>query len=98
MTISTIATDRIDIRLVSEDKGIIQQAASYEGISVAAFIRKAALEVARSIIDRNERIRLSQEDGRRIMAALNRPFEPNEALRKALLLAEEVEKNSPEFS
>ena len=94
MTSSAAALDRVDIRLGSDDKGMLQLAASYEGMSMAAFIRKAALDVARSVLERNERITFSREEARRILAALDQPFEPNAALNKAMKAAEAIEANS----
>lgn len=94
MTGSAAALDRVDIRLGSDDKGMLQLAASYEGMSMAAFIRKAALDVARSVLERNERITFSREEARRILAALDQPFEPNAALSKAMKAAEAIEANS----
>lgn len=96
MTSNVAALDRVDLRLGTEDKGMLQLAASYEGVSLAAFIRKAALEVARSVVERNERIVLSREEARKIIAALDQPFAPNEALSKAMKSAERIEANSLE--
>lgn len=96
MSINATALERIDLRLGSDDKGILQLAASYEGVSMAAFIRKAALEVARSVVERNERLVLNREEAKKIIAALDRPFVPNEALRKAMTAAEAIESNALE--
>lgn len=94
MSGNVAALDRVDIRLGSDDKGMLQLAASYEGMSMAAFIRKAALDVARSVLERNERITFSREEAKRILAALDQPFEPNAALSKAMKAAEAIEANS----
>ena len=94
MANTTAALDRIDIRLGEDDKGILQLAASYEGMALSAFIRKAALDVARSVVERNEHITLSREEAKKIIAALDRPFEPNAALAKAMRVAEIIEANS----
>ncbi|MDY4163667.1 MAG: DUF1778 domain-containing protein [Sutterella sp.] len=94
MANTTAALDRIDIRLGEDDKGILQLAASYEGMALSAFIRKAALDVARSVVERNKRFTLSREEAKRIMTALDRPFEPNAALTKAMRAAEIIEANS----
>ena len=79
---SVAALDRVDLRLGTEDKSMLQLAASYEGMSMAAFIRKAALDVARSVVERNERISLSRVEARKIIDAMNQPFAPNVALSK----------------
>ena len=44
-------------------------AAAYEGESLSAFIRKAALEAACSVIERNERFVLGREDAKVIIAS-----------------------------
>lgn len=49
------AVKRVQFRLRAEDKGLLQLAASYEGESLSAFNRKAELEAACSVIERNER-------------------------------------------
>ena len=54
------AVKRVQFRLRAEDKGLLQLAASYEGESLSAFIRKAALEAACSVIERNERFVLGR--------------------------------------
>lgn len=94
MTGPALALDRVDIRLGSEDKGLLQLAASYEGMTMASFVRKAALDVARSVLERHERISFSREEAKRILAALDQPFEPNAALSKAMKAAEAIEANS----
>lgn len=94
MTGPALALDRVDIRLGSEDKGLLQLAASYEGMTMASFVRKAALDAARSVLERNERISFSREEAKRILAALDQPFEPNAALSKAMKAAEAIEANS----
>lgn len=65
-------------------------AASYEGVSLSAFIRKAALEAACSVIERNERFVLGREDAKVIIASFEQPLVPNEALCKAMMTAERI--------
>lgn len=88
------AMDRVDLRLGSNDKSMLQLAASYEGVSLAAFIRNAALDVARSVVERNERITFSRMEAQKIISALDQPFEPNEALSRAMSAAARIEANS----
>lgn len=96
MSTASLALDRIDIRLARDDKNYIQAAAAYEGMTVAAFLRKAGLDLARSVMDKKERIEISRTDALRILDAMNRPFEPNAALREAMEIAERIERNSTE--
>lgn len=90
-----IAKNRIVLRLKSEDKNMLQSAAFYEGVSLSTFIRKAALEAAHCVVARHECLTLSFEDAVRISAALDRPFELNEALSKAMKAAAEIEGEVP---
>lgn len=46
----TTATDRLDLRLSADDKSRLRQAATFSGVSVAAFVRDAALREADEII------------------------------------------------
>lgn len=49
---TTTALERCDIRLSSEDKAFLQLAASLDGISLSAFIRKAAISAAKDTISK----------------------------------------------
>lgn len=71
------AVKRVQFRLRAEDKGLLQLAASYEGESLSAFIRKAALEAACSVIERNERFVLGREDAKVIIASFEQPLVPS---------------------
>ena len=70
-------------------------AAAYEGESLSAFIRKAALEAGCSVIESNERFVLGREDAKVIIASFEQPLVPNEALCKAMETAERIETSSP---
>lgn len=47
-----------------------------------------------SVEERNERIAFSGEDEKKILAALDQPFEPNAALSRAMRAAESIEGNA----
>ena len=94
MSSSVSAVKRVQFRLRAEDKGLLQLAASYEGESLSAFIRKAALEAACSVIERNERFVLGREDVKVIIASFEQPLVLNEALCKAMMTAERIETSS----
>lgn len=94
MSGSASAMKRAQFRLRAEDKGLLQLAASYEGESLSAFIRKAALEAACSVIERNERFVLGREDAKVIIASFEQPLVPNEALCKAMMTAVRIETSS----
>ena len=88
------AVKRVQFRLRAEDKGLLQLAASYEGESLSAFMRKAALEAACSVIARNERFVLGREDAKVIIVSFEQPLVPNEALCKAMMTAVRIETSS----
>lgn len=94
MSGSASAMKRAQFRLRAEDKGLLQLAASYEGESLSAFNRKAALEAACSVIERNERFVLGREDAKVIIASFEQPLVPNEALCKAMMTAVRIETSS----
>jgi uncharacterized protein (DUF1778 family) len=77
-------TDRLDLKLSSADKQLLQQAAAIEGISVAAFVRSAAKQRAAEAIQLDRAVSLSRHDYETFQAALAEPFRPNEDLLQAL--------------
>jgi hypothetical protein len=46
----TVHTDRLDLRLDTDDKDRIRRAAALRGVPVAAFVREAALREAETVI------------------------------------------------
>ena len=62
------ASGRVELRLGSNDKDMLQLAAFSEGMSLAAFVRKVSLEAARSVVERNERMIFSREEAKRILS------------------------------
>jgi len=53
-------TDRLDLKLSSRDKQLLQQAAAIEGSSVAAFVRFAAKQRAAEAIQLDRAVCLSR--------------------------------------
>lgn len=54
------------------------------GTTMAGFVRSAAKEEAREIIDQEMRLTLTRRDFDAFSAALNRAFAPNQPLQEAL--------------
>jgi len=75
---------RFDLKLDKDDKELFAEAASLMGTSMAGFVRAAAKEKARSVIDQESRLTLTRRDFRAFSAALEQAFSPNEALQEAL--------------
>ena len=75
---------RFDLKLDKNDKELFSEAASLMGTSMASFVRAAAKEKARSVIDRQTQLTLSWRDFQAFSAALDQAFVPNEPLQEAL--------------
>ncbi len=78
---------RFDLKLDSEDKEMFAQAANLMGTTMAGFVRSAAKEKAREVIDQEARLVLTRRDFDAFNAALNRDFTPNRHLQAALTTA-----------
>ena len=74
---------RFDLKLDKDDKELFSEAASLMGTSMAGFVRAAAKEKARSIIDQETRFTLTRRDFEAFNAALDQAFKPNESLQEA---------------
>ena len=67
-------------------KAQIQQAAALLGVDETTFVTSVALERARITIAEHERTVLTAQDRDVILAALDAPAEPTDALRQAMAL------------
>ncbi len=79
-------TARMEQRTKPSVKAQIQLAAALLGIDETTFVTIAALKQAKSTIADHERTILSAEDREVILAALDTPAEPTDALRQAMAL------------
>lgn len=75
--------DRIEIRVSREEKRLLAAAAAHERMDVTTLIMRTALPEARRIVDRAERIVLSERDSARVLKLLENPPKPTAALRAA---------------
>lgn len=73
-------TDRIELRATREEKRLLAAAAAHERLDVTGFILRSALPAARDVLDRAERIVLSERDSARVLDLLENPPEPTPAL------------------
>lgn len=76
-------TERLDMRVPSDLKRLIEEAAALTGQTVSTFILGLASRRARKVIREAETIALSCRDRDRLLAALDSPSKPNAALLKA---------------
>lgn len=72
--------DRIELRTTKEEKRLLAAAAACERLDVTSFIMRTALPVARKVVDRAERIRLSERDSARVLKLLENPPKPTKPL------------------
>lgn len=74
---------RLEIRIDAAAKAKLARAAALEHIDLTAFILRAALPAAQSVIDHAERIALTERDSLKVLDLLEHPPAPNARLRKA---------------
>ena len=75
--------ERIELRATSEEKRLLSAAAAHERLDLTSFIMRNALPAAREVVNRAERIVLSERDSERVLALLENPPEPTPALMAA---------------
>jgi uncharacterized protein (DUF1778 family) len=82
---ATTATrdDRIELRATKEEKRLLARAAAYERLDVTSFILRNVLPTAREVVDRAERIVLSERDTVRVLELLEKPPKLTPALTAA---------------
>ena len=80
MTDTAPRNDRIELRATSEEKRLLAAAAAHERLDVTSFIMSNVLPVARDVVDRAERIVLSERDTKRVLDLLENPPKPTKAL------------------
>lgn len=74
--------ERIDFRVNPSTKDILVRAAALRGSNLTAFVLESAQERAVELIEQYERLRLTNRDRDRLLAALAEPPRPVAALRK----------------
>jgi uncharacterized protein (DUF1778 family) len=83
MTNTAARDDRIELRTTREEKRLLSAAAAHERLDVTSFIMRNVLPLAREVVDRAERIVLSQRDTTRVLELLENPPKPTKALQAA---------------
>ncbi len=72
--------DRIELRTTKEEKRLLATAAAHERLDVTSFIMRNVLPAAREVVDRAERIVLTERDTVRVLELLENPPKPTPAL------------------
>jgi uncharacterized protein (DUF1778 family) len=75
--------ERIELRATREEKRLLAAAAAYERLDLTSFVMRNVLPAARNVVDRAERIVLSERDSARVLELLENPPKPTPALRAA---------------
>ncbi|MFA5263017.1 MAG: DUF1778 domain-containing protein [Opitutaceae bacterium] len=76
---------RLEARVTSDFKALIEKAASLSGYSsVKDFIIATMSPVAEQVVERHTRIRLTQDEGKVFVEALLNPPRPNAKLLRAM--------------
>ncbi len=78
------ATARFDLKLKKDEKDLFSRAAALMGTTTAGFVRAAAKEKARALLEQETRVSMSVRDFAKFNAALDQAFTPNKALKDAL--------------
>ncbi|MEO7559093.1 MAG: DUF1778 domain-containing protein [Nitrosospira sp.] len=83
---------RFELKMDAEEKDVVSRAAALMGTTMAAFVRTAAKEKARELLDRESRITMTARDFQAFTAALDEAFMPNAALQNAMSAARKVKR------
>jgi len=80
------ALPRITARVDFDTQELLSQAAAIAGMSsINSFVLSAALEKAKTIMERERSLKLSQKDATALMSALDQSAKPNDKLQQATL-------------
>ena len=71
---------RIDLRLDANDKDTLEYAASLNRLSLSSYILSKAIEAAKLDIEKEETLKLTNNQRDKILLLLDSPNEPTEAL------------------
>jgi uncharacterized protein (DUF1778 family) len=80
---SRASEDRVDIRIATEDKELIETAAALNGQTVSSFIKSVAMKEARALIEQATRTQLSLRDQQRFVEVITGAAEPTSNLKEA---------------
>lgn len=80
MATRAMRDDRIELRASREEKQLLVAAAAHERLELTSFILRTVLPAAREVVDRAERVVLSERDSARVLALLENPPRPTRVL------------------
>ena len=73
-------SSRIELRATPQEKALLTRAAALEHLDMSSFIMRCVLSSAHEVVQRTERIALSESDTLLVLDLLENPPAPNEAL------------------
>jgi len=76
--------ERINLRVKSSAKSLLERAASFEGKTVSHFILASALEQAQKTVQKHETMTLNAKNSKKFFEALEAPVRFNRKLAAAL--------------
>ncbi len=76
-------SNRIELRIRAEEKALLARAAALEHLDLTGFILRRVLPEARAVIDRAERLALSERDSLKVLDLLEHPPKPTSRLKRA---------------
>lgn len=77
------ADNRIELRLPAEQKAMIARAASLSRLDLTGFILRAVLPEAQAVVQKAERLALSERDSLKVLELLENPLSPPDRLVRA---------------
>ncbi|WP_294906796.1 DUF1778 domain-containing protein [Tatumella sp. UBA2305] len=80
---TAVKKERIDLRLNTETRSMIEEAAAMNNQSITQFMVESAAERAELVMERHRRLILSEESWNLVMEAISHPTAPNERLKRA---------------
>jgi uncharacterized protein (DUF1778 family) len=76
--------NRIDLRVNSEQKELLEKAASLKGLSLSAYLLSHGLEAAKAELEKHQKLVLSDRDRDLFLSLIVNPPEPNQSLKDAM--------------
>jgi uncharacterized protein (DUF1778 family) len=71
---------RLALRIRPDEKATLMRAAALSHTDLTTFVLQNVLAAARSVIEQEERVRLSERDSLRVLDLLEHPSAPNDRL------------------
>jgi uncharacterized protein (DUF1778 family) len=76
--------NRIDLRVSSEQKELLERAASLQGLSLSAYLLSHGLKAAKAELETYQKLVLSDRDRELFLSLVTNPPKPNQSLKDAM--------------